>query len=305
MVRVAVLGLGFMGTTHVRAIRSVPGAVLEAVYSADERKLAGDFSSVRGNLGESAGHVDLSGVKKYRALPELLADADIDAIDLCLPTDLHPFAIPVMQAGKHVLVEKPIALDGDLADRMVRESEELGRVLMVGHVLRFWPEYVTLQQQVRRPCSAAFRRQCGTPDWGGWLLQPQRSGGGVFDLVIHDVDYCLHLFGPPDHFTSRCSGQILEAEFRYADGVTASISGGWLPSADAPFRAEYHVTWDGGHLDFDSGTAPPPPAPDPYAAEIAYFIDCCEKGRLPERCPPRQSADAVKWMRRILESCQR
>ena len=302
MVRVAVLGLGFMGTTHVRALRATPGAVLEAIYSGDARKLAGDFSAVRGNLGDSGGSVDLSGVKKYQTIPELLADPDIDAVDLCLPTDLHPFAIPVMQTGRHVLVEKPMALDSDLADHMVRQSEALGKVLMVGHVLRFWPEYVSLQERIRRPCSAVFHRECATPDWGEWLLQPGRSGGGIFDLVIHDLDICLHLFGPPDRFSARCSGETLEAELNYADGTTASITGGWL-AAGTTFHASYEVTWDGGRMGYDSSTAAPP-QPDPYASEIAYFVECCAEERVPQRCPPRESADAVRWMRRILKSCR-
>jgi predicted dehydrogenase len=303
MVRVAVLGLGFMGTTHARALRDTPGAILEAVYSGDARKLAGDFSGVRGNLsGAAGGMLDLSGVKKYQTIPEVLADPDIDAFDLCLPTDLHPFAIPVMQTGRHVLVEKPMALDAELADQMVRESEALRKVLMVGHVLRFWPQYAALERGIGRPCSAVFRRECATPDWGEWLLQPRRSGGGVFDLLIHDLDICLHLFGPPDRYSARCSGDSLEAELTYADGTHAEISGGWH-TAGTPFHASYEVTWERGRMDYDSSRAPAP-QPDPYAAEIAYFVECCAKGQVPQRCPPRESADAVRWMRRILKSCR-
>src|SRR5260370_40344325 len=99
--RVAVLGLGFMGSTHLKALRSVAGAELTAVCSGDERKLAGDLSGVHGNLGGPGERLDFEGVGRYRHVEELLAGSRVEAGDLCLPTDLHaPVATAALRAVK-------------------------------------------------------------------------------------------------------------------------------------------------------------------------------------------------------------
>jgi predicted dehydrogenase len=87
--RIGVAGLGFMGSTHIRALRSIPQAQLVAVCSHDEKKLAGDLSAVQGNLGGPGERSDFSGVAKYRDLRQMLEDPNVDAVDLCLPTHLH------------------------------------------------------------------------------------------------------------------------------------------------------------------------------------------------------------------------
>src|SRR3954453_1690525 len=88
-VRVAVVGLGFMGGMHVAALQSVPAAQVVAVYSRDERKISGDLTAVGGNLSGAGGAYDFSSLKKCRNLEEVLNDPEIDALDICLPTNLH------------------------------------------------------------------------------------------------------------------------------------------------------------------------------------------------------------------------
>src|SRR5579871_509119 len=130
--RVAVLGLGFMGSTHIHALRSIPGAELAAVCSRDEKKLAGDLSSIQGNLGGPGERLDFSNVARYREIGPLLADPGIDAVDICLPTNQHSsVAIEALAAGKHVLVEKPMALDAASAQLMIAAAVRHKRVLMV------------------------------------------------------------------------------------------------------------------------------------------------------------------------------
>src|SRR5882672_98049 len=129
--RIAVLGLGFMGSTHLKALRKIPHATLVAVVSSDEKKLAGDLSAIQGNLGGPGEKMDFSAVKKYRTVAEALDDPAIDAVDICLPTDLHaPVALAALRAGKHVLVEKPIALNFADAEALLRQAEISGRILM-------------------------------------------------------------------------------------------------------------------------------------------------------------------------------
>ena len=328
--RMAVLGLGFMGSTHVKALGSVRGVELAAVYSSDERKLAGDLSGIQGNLGGRGEKLDFSGVRQYRNIDALLRDPAIDAVDICLPTDLHePTAMAALAVGKHVLVEKPMALDEAGADRMVRSAEEAGRVMMTAQVLRFFPQYTCLEQALRagelwRARFAIFRRRCAAPAWGGWLLDPARSGGGVFDLLIHDADMCLHLFGKPEAVAASGAEDAamgvdcIDAQLFYTDGAVAVIAGGWYGRGEYPFSMEYSVVLEGGSIEYgSSGPAPtlyprsgpgrelPLEARDGYAAEIQYFAECCSTGLTPERCAPADSALAVKLMWLLLESRKR
>ncbi|HEV2446661.1 MAG TPA: Gfo/Idh/MocA family oxidoreductase [Candidatus Sulfopaludibacter sp.] len=325
--RMAVLGLGFMGSTHVKALGSVRGAELAAVYSSDPRKLAGDLSAVQGNLGGRGEKLDFSGLGQYSEMEALLADPTIDAVDICLPTDLHEgTALAALAAGKHVLVEKPMALDGAGAERMLRAAQAAGRVLMTAQVLRFFPQYMCLEQALRggelgRPRFAIFRRRCAAPAWGGWLLDPARSGGGAFDLLIHDADMCLHLFGKPEAVAALGAEDAgigvdcIDAQLFYAGGSVAVIAGGWYGRGEYPFSMEYSVVLEGGSIEYgSSGPAPtlyprngpgqelPLEARDGYAAEIQYFAECCSVGLTPERCAPADSALAVKLMLLLLES---
>jgi predicted dehydrogenase len=319
--RIAVLGLGFMGGVHLRAWREVADATLTAVFANDERQLTGELTA-QGNLGRPTERFDFSAVKKYRDLAPLLADGEIDAVDLCLPTFMHEeVAVAALRAGKHVLVEKPMALDGASGRRMIAEAERAGRILMCAQVLRFLPEYVALRNALPRlgPVrSAFFRRRCAAPAWGGWLKDSSKSGGGVFDLLIHDVDICLHLFGRPlavsavGHLDTDASLDLLHGHFHYPFG-TVVVTGGWQHEGAFRFGMEYSVTTDGGTVEFSSAGRVPTlytqseevlalDGTDGYEAEIAYFADCCRAGRQPERCLPAESSDAVELMRTLLAS---
>jgi predicted dehydrogenase len=327
--RLAVLGLGFMGSTHLKALRSIPAAHVLAVLEQDATRLSGDLSAVRGNLGGPGERMDFSGVKQYREIAPLLADPDIDAVDICLPTDSHAeIAMQALRAGKHVLVEKPMALDGASADRMVEEAERSGRVLMTGHVLRFSAAYGALRGIVRTgemgpPRFATFRRRCAAPRWGGWLQDPAKSGGGAFDLLIHDADICLHVFGKPEFvaatgFLDAAAGiDCLDAQLYYP-GAIVTMTGGWHNPGEFPFSMEFTTTFQRGTIDYHSSRTGPilygsdgteramvTDSGDSYAAELEYFVTCCLKGRAPEICPPRESADAVKLMLLILEARKR
>jgi predicted dehydrogenase len=318
-INLAIAGLGFMGVTHLKAIANSPYVRVAAVVSSDDRKLAGDFSGVGGNLDTTADAIDLSGVKKYRRIEEAFADREIDAIDLCLPTHLHAAAaIAAMRSGKHVLVEKPMALDEAECRQMIDAAARTGRTLMCAQVLRFFPMYSVLQPG--QLLSGRFRRRCAAPSWGGWLREKSQSGGGVFDLLIHDVDVMLHLYGEPLSVTA--SGyedlpngiDLIDAQFAY-DGFSIDVSGGWHPG-DYPFSMEYTIvasngTWeyrfaDGDPIFYGVGAQPMPltaePGFDGYRAQIEYFAQCAAAGAPPAACPPEESARAVYWTRRMEEA---
>lgn len=316
-----------MGSTHLKAIRGVAGAELAGVYSSDEKKLSGDLSGIQGNIGGPGEKLDFSRVKKYREIEPLLNDPDIDAVDICLPTDAHAsVGIEALRAGKHVLVEKPMALDGAGADAMIAEARKQGRILMAAQVLRFMPVYRVLRDTL---CGgglgaarhATFRRRCAAPAWSKWLGDPDRSGGGIFDLLIHDVDMCLHLFGPPQlvsatGYSAPESGiDVITGELHYPGLGTAVVAGGWHHPKSYPFSMEYTVVADKGTIEFNSSAQAPTlysidgaaqqlemPSRDGYEGEIEYFVQCCASGKQPDLCPPEESAAAVKLMRLLVEA---
>src|SRR5438105_2204821 len=140
MIRIGIVGVGFMGMIHYLAARRLRGAAVTALHSRDAKKLAGDWRSIQGNFGPRGEMMDLSGIKRYDQLDHLLADPDIDLVDVCLPTHLHAgVTIKALKAGKHVLVEKAIALSPEEADGMVADAKSAGRLLMAAHVLPFFP----------------------------------------------------------------------------------------------------------------------------------------------------------------------
>src|SRR5207248_9240112 len=114
---------------------------------------------------------DLAGVKKYSAAAELFADPEIDLVDICTITDQHaPLALQALKAGKHVLVEKAIALSPADADAMVAAAKKAGKLLMVAHVLPFFPEFRFAAEAVRggkygKLIAAHFKRVISRPDW--------------------------------------------------------------------------------------------------------------------------------------------
>src|SRR4051812_13392602 len=181
MIRIGIVGVGFMGMIHYLAARKLQGARVEALCSRDEAKLAGDWRSIQGNFGPRGEMMDLSAVKKYDTLEALLADPDIDLIDICNPTQLHPqTAIAALQAGKHVLVEKAIALSPTDADAMLAAARHAGRLLMVAHVLPFFPEFAYAASVIRgahhgKVLGAHFKRVIARPDWSAEIADAGKT----------------------------------------------------------------------------------------------------------------------------------
>jgi len=325
--KIGVVGLGFMGSTHLRAWRKIPGAEVTAVASNDARRLSGDLSSAGGNL-ESAGEVyDFSAMAKYRRAEDAVRDPDIEAVDICLPTHLHEhIAVLAIRSGKHVLVEKPMALDGPAARRMIAEAERHGRTLMAAQVLRFMAPYRAAADIVHSgrlgPVRAAiFRRRCAAPAWSAWLTDAAQSGGGIFDLLIHDIDFCLHAFGKPAAVTASGYEDLargldwIVGQLWYPAIGAVALSGGWHHPKAFPFSMEFTIVADNGTLEYSSAGAALAefgadgeqhpltlPEVDGYREELEYFLDCVTRGVKPEACPPEESAAAVELARLLLES---
>ena len=316
--RIAIIGLGFMGSTHLKGLQTVTGATLAAVAESDPVKRSGDMSSIQGNLGGPGETFDFSNVAQYADAEELFADPNVDAVDICLPTNLHkPLTLAALRAGKHVLVEKPMGLNREECEEMIEVAEAAGKILMAAQVLRFFPAYTALKRaldsgELGPVRTALFRRRCAAPAWSQWLKQADKSGGGVFDLLIHDVDIANYLFGKPravsaTGYENLAAGlDMLTGQLHYDHIPSVTISGGWHHPKAYPFSMEYTVSAEGGTIDYSTDNRPPTlynaageaaPLPlddaDGYAAEIQYFADCVNAGKQPAMCMPRDSAQSV------------
>lgn len=324
---IAVIGLGFMGSMHLKGYARIPGARLVGVCDPKPHRLSGDLSDIQGNIGGPGDRLDFSTLHAGTNVEELIADPAVEAVDICLPTHLHlPVALSAFRAGKHVLVEKPMALTGEQGDQMIAAARQAGRVLMVAQVVRFWPDYAVARELIcsgslGRLRSAIFHRKCAAPGWSKWLHDPAKSGGGVFDLLIHDIDFCHQLFGAPDAVDAIGPEDLdagvdwVLAQLEYSHLAPVIVSGGWHHPRSYPFSMDFTIVMEGGTLDYHSsirrltlyradGTEETPKLPDMdgYEAELRYFVQCAEANRWPEECPPEDSAAAVRTALAMNES---
>jgi predicted dehydrogenase len=268
MVRIGIVGIGFMGRIHFLASQRLSSAKVTAVCSRDPAKLAGDWRNTRGNFGPEPGRVDLTGVKKYPALQQLLADPDIDMVDICTVTDQHaPIALAALKAGKHVLVEKAISLTPQDADAMLAAANAAGKLIMVAHVLPFFPEFKFAAEAIRggqygKVVAAHFKRVIAKPDWSADIGDAAKTGGPAVDLHIHDTHFIGLVCGVPRQVfaVGTVGGGVvtyLTTSYLYGHGGPAvTCSSGAVCMSGRPFVHGYEIYMEKASLVYDSGGAP-------------------------------------------------
>lgn len=331
MPKVGIIGLGFMGVTHFNCWQKVRGSKIVAVCDTDKKRLSGDWSTIAGNLGLKSGRQDLSGIRRYSSAEDIIADEEVELIDVCLPTYLHPqVAIAALKGGKHVIVEKPIALDVRSANRMIAAAEKAGRHLMVAQVLRFIPEFRLIQELIEsgeygKVKGLHLKRIGAKPEWGyqNWFQDPKRSGGGILDLHIHDTDFVRHLFGMPQQV--RSSGVItpqgeieyVVTQYVYPDSnLCVTAQGGTVAAKGLPFEhgydlfmehatVEYNLTWGGPptiYLQDGKKRKLRVKAVDGFQAELQYASDCLRKGEEPEMLSAESARDSLLLVQKEMQS---
>ena len=159
MVNVAVVGLGFMGVTHIKAYLKLKNARLAAICDAVRLPINGDFSTITGNIpGWEPLQLDVSNVKVTKDLNELLADPAIDLIDLCVPTPVHlKLATLALQAGKHVVCEKPLARNSTIAREIVDLAAKSPGYFIPAMCMRFWPGWSWLKTAIDQQTYGAVK----------------------------------------------------------------------------------------------------------------------------------------------------
>jgi len=304
---VAVIGYGFMGTTHISAWRYIDDCEVKAV--------------VGRNLEKAKEVAKKFGIEAYKDAEEVLRRKDIDIVDVCTPTHTHAnYSITSMNAGKHVFLEKPIALSLKDADAIIETAKKNKVKLMVGHVLRFFPEYMKAKElidqgMIGEPVIARTFRGGPIPEWSPWFLDKTQSGGVAIDLAIHDVDYLIWVFNKRVErvyaIINRLVHKDISAEdfalinLRFEDGGTALVEANWALPKMHPFTMKFEVDGTKGMITLDnqspvpvklitnesiSGFSPETlpwrpavhPFPvDPFYRELKHFVECIKEDRTP------------------------
>ncbi|BAM03438.1 Gfo/Idh/MocA family protein [Phycisphaera mikurensis] len=323
MVNVGVIGLGSMGNTHLAAYGSVPGCRVVAVADADEGRRTGR-TGAGGNIeGQgSGGGFDFASVRAYADASELIADPEVHLVDVCLPTPLHArFAVAALRAGKHLMVEKPLARTAAEADTIVAAAEEAsagGQIAMCGMCMRFWPGWVWLKEAIDdgrfgRVLHARFRRVTSHPP-GSFYADGDACGGALLDLHVHDTDFVRHAFGAPEAVFSRGYAKHTSrpdhvcTQYLFGDGgPVVTAEGGWAMHEGFGFEMQYAVNFERATAVFDIHQDPvltlidgegkravDIPGGMGYQPELAYLIGCVERGEAPSTVTLADAANALR-----------
>ena len=277
MTKIGIVGIGFMGMIHYYAIQRITGAEVVAICTRDPKKLAGDWTGIQGNFGPRGGMEDLSNVRTYSEIDELLADAEVELVDICLPTHLHkPVSMASLNAGKHTLVEKPISISMDDANELVELEKTIGETrkaagqdpcfLMVAHVLPFFAEYAYAKRIVEsgeygKLLGAHFKRITSRPSPSRDLASLEKSGGPGIDLHIHDTHFIQLLCGVPDAVFSqgKLAGgnyvDYLTTQYIYNDQeIVVSCSSGGASQRGRAFSHGFEIFLEKATLLYDFST---------------------------------------------------
>jgi predicted dehydrogenase len=268
---IGVIGLGFMGCTHVRCYQSAAAAgvacKLISVADRSAERLSGR-AFVYGNIdtGSAEQLFDPATCRGYLDPREMLTDPRVDAVSICTHTDTHvDLAVAALRAGKHVLVEKPVATSAAEVRRLAAAARESGKVCLPAMVMRFWPEWVWLRGAIKagtygKPLAATFQRMGAAPAWTDFYRDSTRSGGALFDLHIHDTDFIRWCFGEPREVVSAGSIDHLTTMYRYAEGAGAPshlvAEGAQNLTPGFGFRMRYTVVFEKATADFDITRTP-------------------------------------------------
>ncbi|MDX9754458.1 MAG: Gfo/Idh/MocA family oxidoreductase [bacterium] len=253
MAKIGIIGCGGMGNMHAQACLTSGVVELHAVGDEDVARA--------GKMAESL-------KCKAMTVQELIACDAVDAVMVCTPTPSHlPLAKAAMEAGKHVFLEKPLARTLAESNELMQTAQKTQRINQVGHVLRFWPEYVHLKKvldskELGDLISLKLTRVCARPGWAAnnWYLDVAKSGGAALDLHLHDTDMVQFLLGMPSSVRSgglqdECGWRMITTKYEYDGGPLVYGEGGWYNTEAYEFRMTYVAEFKEGVLDFDSSRA--------------------------------------------------
>lgn len=317
MMRIGVVGTGFMGQTHVDRYKDLSNAEVTAVASLEDPR---KFIEENG-LNATA----------YDDGFKLISDADVDAVDVCTPTPSHPdLTIAVLEEEIDVFCEKPVANSLKSAQRIADADEVSSATCMVGHTLRYFPEYASMREQVveenaiGEPGVARARRISPFPKWGrdSWYEDKQKSGGLLLDLAIHDLDFLRWTMGEINRVFARQSswngGQHAHVTLRFETGAVGYVEASWALPDNEGLSTELDLAGEDGLIEYEnSGTpsiefrtrAEPSVSlstveKDGYHRELEAFVDCIQNGEKPP-VGIDEGIEAIRISLAAIESAER
>lgn len=318
MVRIGILGRGFMATVHALRYVEMNGVDIVSVASPSDP------------IEFAAEHVP--GATVYDDPLEMYDAESLDAVDICTPTHTHRELVePALERGLGVLCEKPVARTIADAHAMADTVSKSGATFMTGHTLRFFPEYAKARERVHEgdigsPGTARTLRQSPFDERSDWFADDEKSGGVLLDLAIHDFDFLRWTFGEVERVFARRKRwddhEYALATVRFDDGTVGHVDARWPNRPDLPFLTKFELSGDDGLLEFNSedvlpieimstGESEPARDPideplekDPYRLELDAFVDCVRS----EEEPPITIDDGISSLRialAALESAER
>lgn len=321
MVKVALIGCGTMGRTHALAYRNLRETQVVATCDIQVEKA----SSLAKELG----------AKVYGDFKDMMSHESFDVLDICLPTYLHKeYAVVAMENKKHVFCEKPIALTIIDGNEMVKVASDNKVLLSVGHVLRFFPNYKEIENDLNSgrlgtPRLIRTTRNQAFPEWSwnNWYQDYKKSGGPIIDLVIHDIDWIIHTIGPVDRVYGKSFGGRVKGQehcillLRLKNGAIAHVEGSWAYPKGAEFHVTFEVIGTKGQVEYDNllsspvvkqtckdGTyhmqrlSPVNGIYEPYFAELYEFIQSIIN-KTPLRVTGQEAVEALRIALAGVESC--
>lgn len=331
--KVAIIGLGFMGSMHAQIYTALPGVELIAVADL--------------NIEGTKKKVSEMGLNSlvFPDMETLLESIEVDVIDICVPTDKHAeLAIKAAEAGKHLFIEKPLSLTLTNCEAIQVAIDKAGVFGQVGQCIRFWPEYVALKEFIDSGKGGALKslslqRRASRPTYSqeDWLNNEARSGGAACDLHVHDTDFIIHLLGLPKSVYSkttqgRSGPDHIFTSYQY-DGVAAHAEGGWDYPEHYGFCMAFEAVFENASVAFNSASGDPltltlndqqstemtieQPGPKQsttgegnisslggYFNELEYFANCLKANKAPEIATVAQATDSIRVLLAEIESAQ-
>ena len=328
MIKIGIIGCGFMGKVHANCYKALQNVRVVGVCDVQQDRAM-----------EIA---NLTGARMFTDVDELIDNKEIDAISIFLPTHLHKeLVIKSAQAKKHIFCEKPFALTVKDAEEMIKETKKAKVKLMIGMVLRFWPEYIEFKRIVDskiygKLATLTCTRLSSRPifGWDKWYFDPKRSGGAALDLHIHDTDYICYLLGKPKSVRSLIKKSNLGTEYisttyNYEDTIV-NAEGGWVGQSFGFVQEIRGVFEDGTVLEYNSKNQPliihgkekaelvniPKPKVDfvnsggniserdGYYNEVKYWVECLQNDKYPERVTPEDAKVSLEIVLKEIKSAE-
>ncbi|MAG17118.1 MAG: oxidoreductase [Phycisphaerae bacterium] len=327
MVRVGLVGVGFMGRTHFDAYANIPNTQVTALADIDPHRAKGDMSTVWGNLPTGGtSQLPMDGVASTTDYKELVAMDDVDVIDICVQTPGHKdVALAATKAGKHVVCEKPLARTSSDARQIATAANQSEGYFMPAMCIRFWPGWSWAKEvldngRFGKVLAANFRRVSDPPP--GWYQDGALSGGAALDLHLHDTDFVQYLFGVPNGVSShgyvKHTGEVdhLVTTYLYDDVPLVVAEGGWAMSGGFGFTMRYTINFENATIDYNLDRGDEAlvihqggntevitiESKSGQEVELAYFADCIEKGEPPSVVTVDDAVAAIRIVEAEVQS---